>query len=149
MSSRRREIANSIVENLKKIDGSISDFDSTYIYTRNLYSKVERKIVFPNEINDYPAVFIHPGTETRNYETSEFTTANLPIVIYLYVNEEDPVSAIEEISQDIEHVLYHLTYNPTLKIEDINIESITTDEGLLAPFGVGLITINVLYNLEA
>ena len=45
-TSRRSDIINLLVTELKKIDGGTSDFDSSYTFNTNLSNNVERKIRF-------------------------------------------------------------------------------------------------------
>ena len=53
-TSRRTDIIDLLVSQLKEIDGAESSFDSDYTYNVNLYNNVERKIKFLDEVNDFP-----------------------------------------------------------------------------------------------
>lgn len=146
--SRRREITNWIVDKLKDINGSISSYDPTYTYLSDLSGNVYRKVLTPEDLNDFPTVSVIAEAEVRQYETHASTFAYLEIGLLIYVNQENSSQALQDLTQDIEHVLYHLPENTELGIADINIESITTDEGLLAPLGVCAISCRVFYELE-
>ena len=148
MANRRKEITDFVIANLKKINGGLSSFNSNYTYDTNLFSNVFRGLKFIDEINDYPAVYMQAGEEERFYETEGFTTASLDILMYLYVKEEDSQHRIEDLMQDIEHVVYNLPDNSTLGVADIVIDSMLSDEGLMAPFGIGELKISVFYQIE-
>ena len=55
-TSRRTEIIDLLVIELKKIDGGTSTFNSNYTYNTNLFNNVERKLKFLDEINDFPSL---------------------------------------------------------------------------------------------
>ena len=69
-----------------------------------------------------------------------------------YVNEEDAVSALDELLEDVETVLeetaslkYHDRNGLEQHTHQITIISIDTDEGVLDPLGVGEIVLEVRY----
>jgi hypothetical protein len=121
-------------------------------YTSNLYGKnAITKQKFWDEVNDFPTVCVIPSTETREYLPGAFQWGFLNIALKLYVkSEEESASKLEELIQDVELVL---ETNEELQLEDgrevteILIQSIITDEGLLAPYGVGEINISVRYQV--
>ena len=63
--SKRNSIAKALAEKLKTIDG-------TAPYTSNLYDNSYAKLKFWDEIQDFPAVYIVPGTEIREYHPADF-----------------------------------------------------------------------------
>ena len=71
-------------------------------------------------------------------------------MIRLYVYDEEPNEMLEKALVDIETQLDAnniLTYDTGKSTEQISILSITTDEGLLAPYGVGEIALEVRYEV--
>lgn len=148
MASRRRTITEYIIEQLKLINGGTSSFDSSYAYLTKLYNNVFRGLRFIDEINDFPSVYIQAGEEERFYQTNEFTLANLRLTLYIYVKAEDSEDKLENLIQDIEHVVYSLAPNPNLEIADVIIETMSTDEGLMRPFGIGEAIISISYQIE-
>ncbi len=148
MLSRRREIVNSIVTELKKINGGVSTFNPSYTYNLNLFNNVFRRIKFIDEVNDFPSAYLQAGDETRIYNTQYMVEAELPIVIRCYTNSPTPTEDLEKLAADVEHVIYSLPIQTDLGIQDIIIDSISNDEGLIEPFGIGEVFITVLYELE-
>lgn len=141
--SARSSIANAIVEKLKAIDG-------TGIYITNLFSNAFALHKFWDEVNDFPCVYVVPGPETREYLPGGFKWGFLSIYLKIYVKEENPVKGLEDLLQDIEKVLdsnRNLIYNLGKETTEILITSIVTDEGLLIPYGVGEVTLNVRYQI--
>ena len=58
-------------------------------YVTNLQNQCFAKLKFWDEINDFPSVYIHPGTETRDYQLSGFAWGMLGVCIKVYCNSED------------------------------------------------------------
>ena len=146
MSSRRTSILKALAEKFKEIDG-------TGVYQTNLFNNSYPKLKFWDEINDFPAVYMSPGMEMREYLPADFTWGFLNISIKAYVKGEEPAEELELLLADLEkcidssrEVVYDTDngYSTT----EILIQSITTDEGLLAPYGVGEININVRYQIN-
>ena len=79
--SRRTSIIKSLVAELQTIDG-------TGIYTTNIYNNAYPILKFWDEINDYPALYVTPGTESREYLPGGFAWGFLNISIKLYAKLE-------------------------------------------------------------
>jgi len=103
-----------------------------------------------DEVNDFPAIYLAAGAENREFESLSLTVATLDVTIRSYVyGEDNSQSLADDIVQDIEFVIYHqLGENPDKGILDITIDSITTDEGLAAPYGIAEVNLNTAYRLE-
>ncbi len=147
--SRRTDIIDFLVTNLKEIDGVQSGFDSSYTYTTNIFNNVYRKIKFLDEVNDFPALYLNAGTEIRDFNTKSLTVATLDVTIRAYVyGEDDSQTKADELVQDIEHVIYNLADSPDKGILNIQIDNVSTDEGLAEPLGLAEIILTVTYRLE-
>jgi len=145
--SARSKITEKLVELFKEINGQ-------GIYTANVYDNVTGKLLFWDEVNDYPHLCVVPGAEQREYLPASFKWGYLSISVKIYVNSDDnPLDELEVILEDIEKVVdanYHLVFNTDTsdKIEDLRIVSITTDEGLLAPYGVAEVDLVAQYQVK-
>jgi len=144
-STRRQNIAIAVSDLLKTIDGT-GDF------LTNLFNNVTPRLKFWDEIEDFPAISLTAGAETRIYQGGGYKDRFLSIRILCYVNEEDPVVALDKLLEDVETVLEensNLSYLNNLgapqRAHQITIVSINTDEGVLDPLGVGEILIEVQY----
>lgn len=143
--SRRTSILKALVEKLKLIDGNAP-------YNTNLYSNVYPKIKFWDEVNDFPCVYSSTGSETREYLPGGFAWAYLGIALKIYCKGEDSQLELEQVLEDIETVIKenrNIVYDESQNYEttEILVISITTDEGLLAPYAVGEINLQVRYQL--
>ena len=145
-TSRRRDISNFLVGELKKIDGGVSTFDSSYTYQVNLFDNVFRRLKFLDEINDFPSVYIQAGTEDRVYDSKGLTTSTLDLMIRVYVHTENAVEELESTMQDIEFVIYNMD-TEKYGIMDVQVASMGTDEGLLDPYGIGEVAVTVQYDV--
>lgn len=143
--SRRNSILTALCEKLKLIDGSSN-------YSSNIYSNAYPLLAFWDTVDNFPAVYSSTGTETREYMPAGFTWAFLPITLKVYCKGENALHELELLLEDIESVIRD---NNVLIYDNINnyvtteilVSSIITDEGLLAPFGIGEMNILVRYQL--
>jgi len=144
MANRRQQIVTQLVNLLK------TNLNGNTPYETNLFDNVFSKQIFWDEVGDYPTVCVYSGAESREYLPNDFKWSFLTVNIRIYVNDEDSKDKIEQIFDDIETVLDE---NNTLTLEgndlctDIRILSLADDEGLLAPLGVGEMTLEVRYGL--
>ena len=141
--SARSKIVDALIVKLKTIAG-------TDIYSANLYGNVIKDNKFWDEIVDFPYVCAIAGTETREYLPGAFKWGFLNITLRIYVKGETPIEQLESVMADIEKCIDAnrlLVYDLNKSTTEININSITTDEGLLAPFGVGEIILAVQYQV--
>lgn len=142
--SVRTSIVKALAEKFKLIDGSTG-------YKSNIYDNAYPKLKFWDECNDFPAIYMSTGSETRDYLPGQFKWGFLNISIKAYVKGEDPAQELEDLLEDIEKVIDEnrtLMYdetNPARQTIEILINSIVTDEGLLEPYGVGEVNITVQY----
>jgi hypothetical protein len=144
-SSRRMAIVQAIGDKLKLINGN-------FPYRTNLYGNVLPRLKFWDEVEDFPAVHVSAGSETRQYQGGGYKDRYLTVTIRVYVSEEDAVFALEKLFEDIETVLEDnaaLSYTDqdgaTQGIQQITILSLDTDEGALEPLAVGEIICEVRY----
>ena len=145
-TSRRRDIANFLVGELKKIDGGVSTFDSSYTYQVNLFDNVFRRLKFLDEINDFPSVYLQAGTENRIYDSKGLTTSTLDIMLRVYIHTETAVEELESTMQDIEFVIYNMD-TEKYGMMDVQVSTMGTDEGLLDPYGIGEVGVTVQYDV--
>ena len=144
-TTRRQGIINALVTKLKTIDGSGQ-------FHVNLSEQVSPRLKFWDEVDEFPAIHLNAGRETREYLTAGVKNRYMNVTLRCYVNEEDAVDALDALLEDVETVLEDsssTTYTDKLgvsqTIQQITIISIETDEGVLEPLGVGEITIEVRY----
>lgn len=143
--SKRTSIVKALVEKFKTIDG-------TGGYKTNLYSNANAKLKFWDEIEQFPAVYVTPGSEQREYLPGNFTWGYLGIAVKVYCKGDDVQEELELLLEDLETCIdlnRVLVYDTTNNYEttEILVQSITTDEGLLAPYAVGEIQLQVRYAL--
>lgn len=144
-TSRRQSIVNALVTALKGIDGTGS-------FLSNVYNNVSPRLKFWDEVEDFPSIHINAGSERRQYQGAGYKDRFLAATVRVYVKEEDAVDALDKLLEDVETVLEEnsrLVYvdkqGKTQYTQLINIISIDTDEGVLEPYGVGEILIEVRY----
>ena len=142
MTNKRIQIVKELASLFKANLNGVSPFIT------NVFDNVKDKQIFWDEVTDYPSICIYSGPESREYLPGDFKWAFLTVNIRIYVKDEEAKERLEEAFTDIETVLDNnntLTVNGNDLCTDIRILSLTDDEGLLNPVGVGEITIQVQY----
>jgi|TARA_R110002153_G_scaffold77222_1_gene198471 hypothetical protein len=144
-TTRRLGIVEALVNKLKDIDG-------TGFFLTNLEENVSPRLKFWDEVEEFPAVHLNAGSETREYQAGGFKNRFLSITLRCYVQAEDAVLALDELLEDVETVVEEnsrLTYKDRNNVDQytqqITVLSIDTDEGVLEPLGVGEMLIEVRY----
>lgn len=143
--SRRTSIVKALTEKLKNIDGSAG-------YKTNLFGNSFPFLKFWDETNDFPSIYVVAGSESREYLPGDFTWAYLGVTLKVYCKGEDSQQLLENLLEDVEKTIHDnrvLTYDADhgYTTTEILINSIITDEGLLAPYSIGEINLQVRYAL--
>ena len=144
--TKRKKIVDEYVEQLKGINGQSP-------YNSNLFNEVHGVTLFIDQISQFPSVCVIAGDETREYQPDGFKWRYLNMEIRIYVSdEEDPQEELALILEDVERVIDNndvLTYDdsvsPALKTVSSTVLTVATDEGVLAPLGVGEISLQIRY----
>ena len=144
-TTRRQAIVNALVDKLKEINGNGE-------YLTNLFNNVHPRLKFWDEIEEFPAVHLNAGSETREYQAGGYKDRFMNLTLRCYVNSEDSVEDLDKLMEDVEVVLED---NSRLQYIDrkgvaqyahqITVLSIDTDEGVLEPYGVGEMVVEVRY----
>lgn len=144
-ASRRKRIVDALVTQLKTIDGQGA-------FLSDLGDNVHPRMKFWDEVDEFPALHLNAGSETREYQTAGVRDRFLSVTIRCYVQDEDAQEALNELMEDVETVIEdnsRLTYtdkmNNVFYTQQITVISIDTDEGVLEPLGVGEILLEVRY----
>ena len=144
-ATRRQSVVAALVQKLKSINGTgqfLSDVDNN----------VEPRLKFWDEVDQFPAIHLNPGSETRENIRAGQRHRFLSITIRCYVRSEDAPDDLDRLLEDVETVIEDnsaLTYTDRRGVEQtthqITVVSIDTDEGVLEPLGVGELLIEVRY----
>ena len=142
----RKKIVDALVEEIKEIDGN-------HPFNSNIFNNVHGNMVFLDQIQEYPKVCVVAGDETREYQPNEFKWRFLSLDIRVYVeDQDDPQEVLALLVEDIERVIddndvltYDDTVSPNLTTTSLTLQSVSTDEGVLTPLGIGEMTIMCRY----
>jgi hypothetical protein len=148
-TTRRQQIVKALVATLKTING-------TGGFLTNLSGNVKPRLLFWDEVAEFPAVHINAGSETREYQGAGYKDRFLSITLRAYVEtstkDEDAQNALDKLLEDVETVIesnsrlsYQDKQGVTQFTHQISIISIDTDEGVLEPLGVGEMLLEVRY----
>ena len=127
-TSRRSNILKALAEKLKGIDGSGA-------MLTDVANNVHPFLKFWDEIEEFPAIHLNAGSETRVYQGGGYKDRYLNITIRCYVKESDDTVALDGLIEDVETVLeihgkldYTDKQGNAQSTHDILIISIDTDE---------------------
>ncbi len=135
------------MKQLKRIDGSVSPFDSSYRFLSDLHENVYSGFKYIDEINDFPTMFATSPKETRKYNTHLNTEAIVTSVLRYYVYSDDAETKLSDIFQDVEHIVYNMRVPNQYKSLDIVIDNFITDSGLLKPYGMAEIFLSSRFEI--
>ena len=144
--TKRTKIAEALANKIKEIDGN-------HPFNTNVFDNVQSKMVFLDEIEQYPKVCVVAGDESREYPPAGYKWRFLTLTVRAYVhNEEDAQEELALLLEDIERIIdendalvYDDTVNPNESTTSLTIESIGTDEGVIQPLGIGEMVVEVRY----
>ena len=144
--TKRRKIVDALVEKIKLVNGQ-------HPYNSNIFNNVSGRLKFLDEIEEFPKVCIIAGDEVREYQTAGFKWRFLTLSIRAYVrNEEDAQEELATLFEDIEMIgddndalVYDTSVIPNGTTTSMTIDSISTDEGVIAPLGIGEMLVTVRY----
>ena len=142
----RRRVTDALVKQLQLIDGN-------HPFNSNVFNNVHSGMVFLDEIQEYPKICVVPTDETREYQPNEFKWRFLNLDVRVYVeDQEDPQEVLARLMEDIERVVdnndvltYDDTVSPNLTTTSLTLQSVSTDEGVLTPLGIGELTLECRY----
>lgn len=164
--SRRHEIVNYFIDKLKTLsptsgiivteageeliteNGLFSLFTEQRRDNKEIYDNVFRGLKFIDQVNDFPSIYVQAGQETFNYNSKGVTTASLPLVLRLYTYEENAVQSVEELADSIVNIIERIIHFPEYRIIESTVTSVDSDNGLLDPYGLAEILLNVIYDVE-
>jgi len=142
----RKKVVDALVDKIKGINGNSP-------YNSNVFNNVDGHLKFLDEIEQYPKICVVAGDETRQYLPDGFKWRFLTLTIRAYIRDEnDAQETLALLLEDIERILdnndnlmYDNTVTPNLSTTSLTVLSITTDEGVISPLGIGEIVIEVRY----
>ena len=144
-ASRRKRIVDALVTKLKTINGQGA-------FLSDVGENVHPRMKFWDEVEEFPALHLNAGSETREYQSAGIRDRFLSVTIRCYVQNEEAQEELNELMEDVETVIednsrleYTDKANNVYYTQQITVISIDTDEGVLEPLGVGEILLEVRY----
>tara|TARA_R100000234_G_C4902464_1_gene136235 strand:+ start:140 stop:589 length:450 start_codon:yes stop_codon:yes gene_type:complete len=142
----RKKVAEALAEKLQLIDGN-------HPYKSNVFDHVGTRMTYLDDIEEFPKICVIAGDESREYQPGGFKWRFLLLSIRVYVRtEDDPQEELSLLLEDIERVVdendvlvYDDSVSPSLQTTSTTIQSITTDEGVIHPLGIGEMLVEIRY----
>lgn len=102
-----------------------------------------RGMKFLDQINEFPAFYVHVKTENRTHigQANKLAIIEMDIRAYEY---SDSLDAIEDVVRSVELAIESFSLDG---VDEARITHVSTDEGLLLPYAVGDMSLEVLYRI--
>lgn len=144
--TKRKKVVDALVAKLKLINGQ-------FPYNSNVSDNVDGHLKFLDEIEQYPKICVVAGDEFREYQPNAFKWRLLDLTVRAYINDNNDAQEtlallmedIERVIDDNDNLVYDDTVDPSQSTTSLTIGSISTDEGVIAPLGIGEMTVRVRY----
>ena len=144
--TKRKKVTDALVKKLKGINGN-------HPYNSNVFDNVDGHLKFLDEIQQYPKICVVAGDEFREYQPGDFKWRLLDLTIRAYINDNNDAQEtlallmedIERVIDDNDNLVYDDSVDPNQSATSLTIGSISTDEGVIAPLGIGEMTVRVRY----
>lgn len=155
MATNRTSIVNKFVELIKEELVEENVLNGTY-YTQ-IYDNASARILHFDQVKDFPFISVAKGSEYTEYHPGGFRWAFLDVYLRIYVSGYDDYDEqLEKVITDLKTLVdTHESFDYTItkpngdpitnEVTEITWESITTDEGLLAPNAFGEVKLRVRY----
>lgn len=105
-----------------------------------------RGLKFLHEVNDFPAFYIYSGDESRYHEGAGHKYGIISSALRGYI-QSDKLDDVEDYARSLEEALQIFPKTRRDLVEEVRVMSLRTDEGLMAPFGVIDLEIEILYDV--
>ena len=144
--TKRKKVVDALVAKLKLINGQ-------FPYNSNVSDNVDGHLKFLDEIEQYPKICVVAGDEFREYQPNAFKWRLLDLTVRAYINDNNDAQEtlallmedIERVIDDNDNLVYDDTVDPSQSTTSLTIGSISTDEGVISPLGIGEMTVRVRY----
>ena len=103
-----------------------------------------------DEINDWPTRCFTPGNESRTHFGAGLRWATTLIQLrgYTYDDGVDAMAAAEDLARSIEDIVDQFrASHPSLNVVQMRVQSIRTDEGVMEPYGIADLLIELTYEV--
>lgn len=145
-TTKRKKVVTALVNKLKLINGN-------HPYNSNVFNNVDGHLKFLDEIEQYPKICVVAGDEFREYQPGDFKWRLLDLTIRAYISDNNDAQEtlallledIERVVDDNDNLVYDDTVDPSQSTTSLTIGSISTDEGVISPLGIGEMTVRVRY----
>jgi len=136
--ARRTEILNYLVDRLSTINTSNGFLTDV--------SAVHRLYKFLDDINDFPTITLGGAGENNDEFGDGQILKTMTQSIRGYVmTDDDSLHDSENLASDIETVVNSYAANAANLVHEARVVSLSTDEGLLTPYGLAELTIEIDY----
>lgn len=129
--SRRTNIINSLIQHI----------------TNNTQTRGFRGLRFLHEVNDFPCFYVHPQSESRTHIAHEVKLAIISCDVRGYVYS-DALNDTELFARTLETAIQTFAKTHLNLVDECRVTTLRTDEGLMHPYGIVDLTLDILYRIE-
>jgi len=112
----------------------------------SLTLNVHRRFLYLEEINDFPTIILFAGDESRKYLGAGQKEGAFLLNIRGYLfTDENSLDDAEDLANEIDSVIRNMSKIDNLI--DMRVLTINTDEGILSPYGMCNLLVEVVYQI--
>jgi len=117
-----------------------------------LPANVSRSYKYLDDVNDFPYITFVPRQENRDHYGAGRKLAVLAVDLRVYVYDgdtEDIADECERLADQVEAAVdtFAATYRQ-FEVEEARVTTLTTDDGLMTPYGIADLQLSILYDVE-
>lgn len=139
MATRRTDILDALVTHLANNTSVLED-------------NIDKQFHVLDEVNDFPAITFLPQGEARVHRGDGRKLATLTLLIRAYAHDGDGTEIIgvtENLGEEIEEAVSSFyTSHRNHEIEESDVITFRTDEGLFAPYGIADLEAIITYEVN-
>jgi hypothetical protein len=106
-----------------------------------------RGLQFLHEINTFPSFYIHPRLETRTHISHGVKLAVITCDLRVYTYT-DRLGSVELEARNVETAVQTFARQHLDLVDECRVISVRTDEGIMSPYGLVDMSIELLYRIE-
>lgn len=107
-----------------------------------------RGLRFLHEINTFPSFYLHPRNESRTHISHGVRLAIISCDLRGYVYD-DQLGNVELFARQVEETVNSFAKLHLNLVDECRVTTVRTDEGVMTPYGIIDLTLEILYRIES
>lgn len=110
-------------------------------------SSGHRGLKFLHEINNFPSFYVHATSERRQHIGAGVVYGMISMAVRGY-SWNDDIDQVDAYCRSLETAVQSFRNANRQLVEDVYVNTVSTDEGLLEPYGVVDLQVDIIYDAQ-